>query len=347
VKPLLAAAALDAYPRLVNLEVEHSLGAYTTIANTELGAPFDAHRLYPGTRVPFSAFLPASDNVFAATLGFLAAAERGDGGLPSRHGSSNESHMTVDGRPLAGRPAWKTKGGRMSIGESPFAASLEKLYAVHAVAKDAPVIDDRFWKAAVDKGYMRGTFELQRITPEPVILRLEEVQAPRMLATFMIGGGTDRWNNVGMTEAVSRIFTGRRIDLHLLRAIGEDTLYTTPDSLPGMAAVRGAVLDGMRGVVTLPYATAGALRTEFGATGLDWVGKTGTLKERDWTGSLFLFAGASKGQTSTICAAAGVLTIEFANGGDPDGKATAFFSSAIAPLLRQELGWGDKPCRAR
>ncbi|MEO5509248.1 MAG: hypothetical protein ABIS27_01365 [Longimicrobiales bacterium] len=347
VKPLLAAAALDAYPRLVNLEVEHTLSVYTTIANADLGAPFDAHRLYPGARVPFSAFLPASDNVFAATLGFLAASERGDAGLPARNGGSNDSRLSVDGRALSGRPAWKTKGGRMSIGESPFAVSLEKLYAVHAVAKDAPTIDDRFWKGAVDKGYMRGTFELQRITPEPVILKLEEVQTPRMLATFMIGGGTDRWNNVSMTEAVSRIFTGRRVALHLLRSIGDDTLSGLPDSLPGMAAVRDAVLDGMRGVVTLPYATAGVLRSEFGANGLDWIGKTGTLKERDWTGSLFLFAGAAKTQTSTICAVAGVLTIEFASGGDPDGKATAFFSDAIAPLLRQELGWGDKPCRAR
>ena len=121
VKPLLAAAALDAYPRLASLEVEHTQEQYTTIANTPLGAPFDAHRLYAGTRVPFSAFLPASDNVYAATLGFLATAQPYAAGLPGRVGTDNTSRMTLAGQPLAGTPDWKREDGRMSIGGSPFA----------------------------------------------------------------------------------------------------------------------------------------------------------------------------------------------------------------------------------
>ena len=138
----------------------------------------------------------------------------------------------------------------------------------------------------------------------------------------------------------------RRVDLHLLRTVGADTLAAPFDTLPGMKEVSRPIIDGMRGVVTLPWGTAGALRSEFAQAGFDWVAKTGTLKERDWTGSLFLFVGAAQGGTNA-CATAGVVTIEFTGRGDPDGKATAMFRSAIAPLLRQELGWGDKKCVAR
>jgi hypothetical protein len=113
-----------------------------------------------------------------------------------------------------------------------------------------------------------------------------------------------------------------------------------------MSEVREPIVQGMRAVVRQPWATAGDLRNEFAANDLDWMGKTGTLQERDWTGSLFLFAGLAKQQGSAgVCPTAGVITIEFERGGDPDGRATAFFRSALAPLLREELGWGSEPCR--
>ena len=165
-------------------------------------------------------------------------------------------------------------------------------------------------------------------------------------ATFMIGGGVDRWNNIAMVEAVSRIFTGRRVDLHLLLSIGNDTLATETDSLPQMTDVRTPVLDGMRAVVREPWATAGALRTEFPTARVDWGAKTGTLKEAEWTGSVFLFAGGPVPRATGPCAVAGVVTIEFTRGSNPDGRATRLFRDAIAPILRSELGWGDRACRA-
>jgi hypothetical protein len=346
VKPLLAAAALGAYPRLRALEVQHDEGTYDAIANVPLSSPFEAHRVFPAARVPFTAFLPASDNVYAATLGFLATAEPAGGGLPARSGSANTARLTIDGQPFFGAPRWKQSGGRMAIGASPFATALEQLYDVHATAKDAPVIDRRFWDSAVTAGLMSGGFDLQRITPEPVILRLDEVRSPRELATFMIGGGVDRWNNVAMVEAVSRIFTGRRVDLHMLQSIGVDTLTPETDSLALMMDVRAPIMDGMRAVVREPWATAGALRTEFPASRVDWGAKTGTLKEAEWTGSVFLFVGGPAASGGTACPVAGVVTIEFSRGSDPDGRATRFFRDAIAPLLKTELGWGDRPCRA-
>jgi hypothetical protein len=48
--------------------------------------------------------------------------------------------------------------------------------------------------------------------------------------------------------------------------------------------------------------------------------------------------------SAAACAAAGAVTVELDRNGDPDGRATAVFRDAIAPLLRRSLGWGDAAC---
>lgn len=343
VKPLVAAAALRAYPSLAQLSVDHAQSEYRAIANVELGTEFRAARLFPRPRVPFAGYLPASDNLYSATLGFLAAAQRGDGDLPARRGTRDLSAVMVGNRRLTGTPAWRQNREGMDVGESPLARALEELYAVHVRGEDAPVVDARMWRSAVDADALPGGAELQRISPEPVALALDEIRTPRQLATFMIGGGSNRWNNVAMVEAISRIVTGREVQLQLVDRIDTTNVRQAPEPLAAMAPVRAPILAGMRGVIAEPWGTGAALAGEFGSH-VNWFAKTGTLKEREWTGSIFLFAGMPAEARPGACAIAGIVTLELAPRANPDGAATRVFKERVAAVLRQHAGWGRAPC---
>jgi hypothetical protein len=140
---------------------------------------------------------------------------------------------------------------------------------------------------------------------------------------------------------MSRIHTGRAVRLHLLAATGPARFDYASAPIPGFAA-RAAVLDGMAAVTQEPWGTAYALRSAF-APAVTWRAKTGTLREREWVGSLFLFAGGEEGALGG-CPAAGVVTIEFAADVNPDGAATSVFRDAVAPLLRALRGWDGSDC---
>jgi len=335
IKPITAAAALHAFPSLRTLQVLHDAGEYDVIANMPLQPPVRAGRLYPSAMVPWQGFLGASDNVYAITLGFLAASDRG-GDLPVLRGNSAQSRMLLNGTTLRGQPTWSNGG---DIVGSPFAAALHDLYGVHVRSADAPAYEHAWWQRAVEAGAVVASGDVQRITPEPVSLAMEAITTPRQFATFLLGGGRNRWNNVALVQAFSRIYTGRAVQLQLLRSIGDATLMDAPAPLEAADVARNAVLDGLRAVVEEPWGTGSGLRGVF-APKVRWRAKTGTLQEREWNGSIFLFAGDGSG----VCAAAGIVTVEMNGNARPDGRATAIFREAIAPLLQDGLGWGAQAC---
>jgi cell division protein FtsW (lipid II flippase) len=341
IKPILAAAALHAFPALATLEVEHAGAEYAVVANTDVQPSLRAPRSYPAPRVPLRGYLGASDNLYSATLGFLATSDRAADGSPALRGQQDQSRLALNGRSLRGQPSWA--GGSLDLGASPLATSLRQLFGVHVDARSAPAFESAFWQPAIDAGALIESGELQRITPEPVALRMDAFRSPRELTSFTIGGDRNRWNNIALVQAMSRIYTGRAVQLHLLRAVDDRALEYTAPEIDGFD-VRRVVLDGMEAVTQEPWGTAYALRTSFApAVGLR--AKTGTLREREWVGSVFLYAGgpASGGP----CPAAGIVTVEFAQDANPDGAATAVFRDAIAPLLRGVLGWNGGPCEHR
>src|SRR5262245_36300227 len=256
IKPIMAAAALTAYPRLATLEVDHSVEEYTTIANTPIGQPIRAHRLYPGTRVPFSGFLGASDNLYATTLGFLASAKSGGDGLPQLKGSGNDSGLIIDGVPLQGRPVFP--GGRgLGLQRSPFAEALEELYGVEAHANEkTSTFDTRFWQRAIDANAMPRSPELERIAPDAVVLNLDRVASARELASFLIGGASNRWNNVALVQAFSRIYTMRDVDLYLLESVGDQQLGSAPEESESLKKVEPELRTGLLAVTNQPWGTA-------------------------------------------------------------------------------------------
>jgi hypothetical protein len=343
IKPIMTAAALQAYPQLRTLEVEHNGGEYSTVANTSVQPPIRAARSYPAARVPLRGYLGASDNLYAATLGFLATSARAGDGTPALRGEADVSQLRLNGRPLRGQPSWAPSRGRLNLSVSPFAKALQELYGVHVESGAAPPYEPAFWDSAVRIGALPAASVVQRITPEPVSLDMNVFGSPRQLAAFMIGGDGNRWNNVALVQALSRIYSGRAVELHVLRGVGPHGLTREPGAFAGSEVMRRAVLDAMAAVTEEPWGTAYALRNAFPSK-VHWRAKTGTLNEREWVGSVFLFAGGATGRSAAACPAAGVVTIELDRYGNPDGRATAVFRDAIAPLLRRTHGWGDAAC---
>ena len=346
IKPIMAAAALHAFPSLRTLQVDHRAAEYSVIANASVRPPLRAPRLYPSPVVPWAGFLGASDNLYEVTLGFLAASDRptGDGAMPALRGTAEQSGMRVNGSVLRGAPSWV--GTRMNLSTSPLANSLQSLFEVQVAGAAAPPYDARFWSAAVEAGALVESGDLQRITPEPVTLAMDRIGSARAFAGFLLGGGSNRWSNLALVQAFSRIFTGRAVSLYVLRAVGPHALEQEPAQLPALGPVRESVLAGLDAVVNQPWGTGRSLRGAFGPN-VSWRAKTGTLREREWNGSVFLWAGsAAPGGHDEICSAAGILTLEMSGNASPDGRATAMFRDAIAPLLQEELGWGSQACRA-
>jgi hypothetical protein len=251
--------------------------------------------------------------------------------------------MRVNGMVLRGTPSWV--GRRMDLGVSPLATSLEALLGVRVASTDVPPYDPDYWTDAVAAGALVESGDLQRITPEPVALAMDRIDSPREFAAFLLGGGSNRWNNLALVQAFSRVFTGRAVNLHVLRAVGPTTLQAEPARWPASAEAREAVLAGLDAVVSQPWGTGRSLRGVFGPN-VSWRAKTGTLREREWNGSVFLWAGSASPGAVSVCPAAGILTLEMNGNASPDGRATAMFRAAIVPVLQQELGWGGRACTA-
>jgi hypothetical protein len=184
---------------------------------------------------------------------------------------------------------------------------------------------------------------VQRITPEPVALAMDRIDSPRQYAAFLLGGGSNRWSNLALVQAFSRVFTGRAVNLHVLRAVGPHTLVADPAELPALEVAREAVLTGLDAVVNRPWGTGRSLRGVF-PPHVNWRAKTGTLYEREWNGSVFLWAGRGATDERPVCAAAGILTLEM-NGSASPMAAPPRSSTRHRPAAPAGAGLGLAPVR--
>ena len=341
IKPLMAAAALDAYPVLQTLEVDHAATEVTTVAGRRMSNPLQASRNgYPRQRVDWDGFLAPSNNLYAVTLGFLALASP-DNGQPLLEPGSEGSRFWIEGEEFRGmRPRWpELASGGFALQNSPFATSLTKLFDISVGSALIGQYDESLFAEAVDSGILPETRgDLQRVAPEMVALSLDTRSDPRRLAGFFLGGD-NRWNNVALTEAMARILTGEQVDLRLIRGSGGE--FFDADFADLNHSQLEPILDGMRDVILSDYGTARGLRPLV-LDGLSLFGKTGTLVEDEFVGSLFLFA--VKPDAASSCPIVGVVYLRERVGTRAGLHAMDVFQRDVFPTLLGELIWPSGTC---
>ena len=349
VKPIFASAVLARYPQLATLAVAHPADTFSTAAGWSLGGrPLHAARNgCTETVVTWRCFLPNSNNRYAVALGMLGLAEEpASGELPVMGGGAAAGPAAwIAGERVAERA--RLSGQRPTAYlSSPLARNLATLFGVRAGRQRVGAYDESLWSVARDSGLVRGGAAWQRVSPTLPELPVDDRAFAdlRHVAGFLIGETDNRWSNAALAKAVSRIATGRAVELRLLRTVGGVSLPApTFDTLP-FGPGREAVLEGMRGVVR-GTGTAREVGALFASPALDLLGKTGTLESDALEPlSAFMWAGRSSARGAALCPAAGIVVVELEPGAAKRLRAATLFADAVAPALRETFGWGGTPC---
>ena len=349
VKPFIAAAVLNEYPSLRSLVVDHPGERFNTAAGWFLGSTTSMKsELHGCPRVPigWDCFLPNSNNLYAVTLGFLGAAERGPDGMPALGGAVEGPWFSVGGRRMEQRPRFQVQNGRRVISSSPLARQLETLFDAR-IARQTGVFDESLWRPLTERKLLRTNPQWQLVSPDVPSLPLDAPQFSdlRYLAGFMIGENENNWSNAALVRAMARVMNGRGTELRLIQRVGNTML--APTEKPGVRfnRARDDVLDGMRGVVRGTGTAARTAGAQFVTPGFDFFGKTGTLESQRFEPlSLFLFGGRDTRSKHHGCPVVGIVYVESERGAAERLTGASLFADVVAPVLRDRYGWGDKPC---
>jgi hypothetical protein len=228
--------------------------------------------------------------------------------------------------------------------------NLAELFDVRAGRPPVGMFDTTLWRPAREHGLLRGGPAWQRVSPALPVLPLDDRAFGhlRQVAGFLIGETDNAWTNAALARSVSRLLTGRAVELRLVDRVGSVRLDPGPARALPFGPGREAVLEGMRGAVH-GAGTAHDVGPLFPAPALDLVGKTGTLESDELDPiSAFMFGGRQRADAAAgsprVCPAAGVVVVELENGAAERLRAAALFADAVAPSLREHFGWGGTPC---
>jgi len=349
VKPFIATAVLNEYPSLTSLVVDHPGERFASAAGWPLGftAPMKSE-LHGCPRVPvgWDCFIPNSNNLYAVTLGFLGAAEKGATGMPALGGVAEGPWYSVGGVRMAQRPRFAVKNGRRVIADSPLAHQLEALFDAH-IGRQTGEFDESLWRPLEAKRMLRTNPQWQLVSPDVPTLPLDSPQFGdlRYLAGFMIGENENNWSNASLVRALARVMNGRGTELRLIQRVGDTVL--APTEKPGVRFNGGRqdVLAGMRGVVRGVGTASRTTAKMFDAPGFDFFGKTGTLESQRFEPlSLFLFGGRDGRPKGRGCPVVGIVYVESERGAPERLTGVSLFADVVAPVLRDRYGWGDRPC---
>ena len=349
IKPFIAAAVLNEYPSLKSLVVEHPGERFASAAGWPLGftTPMKSE-LHGCAHVPvtWDCFIPNSNNLYAVTLGFLGAAERGSNGMPALGGIAEGPWYALNGVRMAQRPRFEVKQGRRMIASSPLAHQLETLFDAR-IGRQSGEFDESLWRPLEAKRMLRTNPQWQLVSPDVPSLPLDAPQFSdlRYLAGFMIGENENNWSNAALVRSLARIMNARGTELRLIQRVGDTVL--APAEKPGVHFTTGRddVLAGMRGVVRGSGTAARTTGALFNAPGFDFFGKTGTLESQRFEPlSLFLFGGREAKAKPRACPIVGIVYVESDRGAAERLTGVSLFADVVAPVLRERYGWGDKPC---
>ncbi|HEV8218122.1 MAG TPA: hypothetical protein VGP95_19855, partial [Gemmatimonadaceae bacterium] len=237
--------------------------------------------------------------------------------------------------------------GTRRLDDSPLARGLTDLFDAE-IGRTIGRYDTTLWAPLTNRRWLKLNGAWQRVSPEVPQLPLDdpEFRDLHKLAGFMIGETDNNWSNMALARAVSRIFTGRGVELRLIRRVGSTDLAPTEKEGVHFGPGRLAVIEGMSGVVR-GYGTAHTLAAALPGRGYRFIGKTGTLDSQGLRQvSAFMFAAASPGPAD-VCSVAGVIFVEMADGAKAaQPAAKELFASVVARAIAAHGAWSDARCRA-
>jgi cell division protein FtsW (lipid II flippase) len=349
IKPFIAAAVLNEYPILKSLVVEHPGERFASAAGWPLGFTTPMKSEMHGcshTPVDWGCFIPNSNNLYAVTLGFLGAAQKGPNDLPALGGISEGPWYAINGQQMAQRPKFEVQSGRRVVANSPLARQLESLFDAR-IGRQSGEYDESLWRPLTSKKLLRTNPQWQLVSPDVPSLPLDSPQFSdlRYLAGFMIGENENNWSNAALVRALTRIMNGRGTELRMIQRVGDTVFGPTEKGGVRFNGGREDVLAGMRGVVRGTGTAARTTAKMFDAPGFDFFGKTGTLESQRFEPlSLFLFGGRDGRAKPHGCPIAGIVYVESERGAAERLTGVSLFADVVAPILKDRYGWGDTPC---
>lgn len=219
-KPILATAIWNTHPHLRKLTIHEPAGSIGSIFGLSLARPLKTSR-HARTVDPV-AFLGQSSNAYTVSL-YLLTLARADSFSLDRNGFVNAVGGKVDfSRHIQGD---LIPHGLLSE-DLPAHNKLADFFDIdlntdYLLGKTTPF--DRSFISPVLQQLEIGDddplpAEFQRVTPARTILNLQEIDVVRgELVSMLVGGYTNRWSNLKLAEAYSRIGTGRKVQARLLR----------------------------------------------------------------------------------------------------------------------------------
>jgi len=310
-KPFLAAAALAVHPELASLEIPcFSAGTPPKqLLGYDMGTynlPEDCDGKNASGRVDFPGFLAVSSNRYMLYLGLLAMADWDvQGPVPVRGAPRlpRDEAYVLGGRTFSAKPRLPivradedTPGDGFTelqevMDQTPFPRRFRDLFGYEVSYRQESLVeglDLSIWQPTIDAAFGRlpqtgsvsisptpeSAISFSPITPESVNLRMNLIQQLRQdLYTLLLGNGNNRWSNIQMAEALSRLLTGRQVEASLvekvevpeersptgqLEVLWDLATHPEPPGLPEelQDSQRQLILEGMGQVVAQPRGTA-------------------------------------------------------------------------------------------
>jgi cell division protein FtsI/penicillin-binding protein 2 len=294
-KIFLAAAAAQNAPDLLTLEIDpHPPGEEKDLLGYELkkGYKLRLHSPFVGERgtTDFRGYLAKSCNRYHAILMGLSLARDSAAGIHQNaqnlfHGlwlkdkplDQSLGKIYLDGDILEKQPdlsyfVSQTSNGNLecnNLESSELGLNLERLFDVRRkyVEGSGEFFSPEPWNLLFAKLGIQQRPEaypaLYSVMPETVNLGFNlNIDFRLDFISIIFGGANNRWNNIKLSEAISRIVTNRKIKAHFVEKISENGKemeeQVTIDALGLNPQVREQLLMGMEGVV-FPGGTAADL----------------------------------------------------------------------------------------
>ena len=243
-KPFFAFLALQMMgDRVQELEMETNKGAIRRLFGHELFGNRDASLEIKNFKPDFYDYLIKSDNFFQHSLGLLLLSGVEDVGqtvdaLWRRNGKGAlvlDPTTEKDGVYLTAGDMGKRRDWLRLSGTNPFAVTLERLFDIET-ASGRGVVNDRdisiYGKAFLDHAgaimQMRNAnvddplaiLKARSVicAPETPRMELQEVKNTKDASNVLFGANRNRWTDVKLCEAFSRMMTGKRVRARLVQS---------------------------------------------------------------------------------------------------------------------------------